>query len=129
MLDKIDENRQQGAKPNSVKVRIFRGNNVDAMKDFPNPYLKRSTTNTILHVGPNNSINDSSNVTLNKLLSLKNFIHPESNVIFSNMIDMSENAIAKLKIQTLTNTLILTIVIFHQSTCIVPIFLNRHGKD
>ena len=90
MLDKIDENRQQGAKPNSVKVRISRGATIDAMKDFPSPYLKRSTTNTILHVGLNNSINDSSNVILSKLVSLKNFIHPESNVIFSNIIDISD---------------------------------------
>ena len=87
------------------------------MKDFPSPYLKRSTTNTILRVGPNNSINDSSNVILDKLLSLKISIHPESNVIFLNIIDILENGIAKLKIQTLTNTLILPVVIFHQSTC------------
>ena len=87
------------------------------MKDFPSPYLKHSTTNTILRVGPNNSINDSSNVILEKLLSLKISIHPESNVIFLNMIDILENGIAKLKIQTLTNTLILPVVIFQQSTC------------
>ena len=87
------------------------------MKDFPSPYLKRSITNTILRVGPNNNINDSSNVILDKLLSLKISIHPESNVIFLNIIDILENGIAKLKIQTLTNTLILPVVIFHQSTC------------
>ena len=71
------------------------------MKDFLKPYLKRSPTNIILHVGSNNSINDSSSVFLNKLLSLKNFIHtelPESSVIFSNIIDRSDNGIAKLKI-------------------------------
>ena len=46
MLHEIDENRLPGAKPNSVKVRIFRGANIDDMKDF----LKRSPTNMILHV-------------------------------------------------------------------------------
>ena len=53
------------------------------MKYFLKRYLKRSPTNIILHC-TNNSIKDSSNVILNKLLSLKRFIHaelPESNVI------------------------------------------------
>ena len=100
MLHEIDENRLSEAQPNSVKVRIFRGATIDDMKDFLKPYLKRSPTNLILHVGTNNSINDSSSVILNKLLSLKKFIHtelPESNVILSNIIDR-DNGIARLKI-------------------------------
>ena len=69
------------------------------MKDFLKPYLKRSPANIILHVCTNNSINDSSSVILNKILSLKNFIHaelPESNVILSNIIDRSDNGIKKI---------------------------------
>ena len=69
------------------------------MKDFLKLYLKRSPTNIILHVRTNNSINDSSSVILNKILSLKNFIHaelPESNVILSNIIDRSDNDIKKI---------------------------------
>ena len=68
MLHEIDENRLSGAKPNSIKVRIFRGATIDDMKDFLKPHLKRSPTNVILHVATNNSINDSSSVILNKLL-------------------------------------------------------------
>ena len=71
MLHEIDKNRLSGAKPNSVKVRIFRGATIDDMKDFLKPYLKRSPTNIILHVGTNNCIIDSSSVILNKLLSQK----------------------------------------------------------
>ena len=100
MLHEIDKNRLSGAKPNSVKVGIFQGATIDDMKNFLKPYLKRSLTNIILHVGTNNSINDSSSVILNKLLSLKNFIHtelPKSNVILSNIIDRSGNGIARLK--------------------------------
>ena len=41
MLHEIVENRQSVAKPNSVKVRIFRGATIDDMKDFLKPYLKR----------------------------------------------------------------------------------------
>ena len=101
MLHEIDENRLSGAKPYSVKDRIFRGATIDDMKDFLKLYLKRSPANIFLHVGTNNSINDSSSVILNKLLSLKNFIHTElreSNVIHSNIIDRSDNGIARLKI-------------------------------
>ena len=90
MLHEIDEIRLSGAKPNSVTVRIFRGATIDDMKDFLKPYLKRSPANIILHVGTNNSINESSSVILNKLLLLKNFIHaelPELNIILSNIIN------------------------------------------
>ena len=100
MLHEIDANRLSEAKPNSVKVRVFQGPSIDDMKDFLKPYLKRSATNIILHFGANNSINDSSSVILNKLLSVKNFIHtelPESNVILSNIIERSDNSIARLK--------------------------------
>ena len=98
MLHEIDENRLSRAKWNSVKVRIFRGVTIDDV-NFLKPYLKRSPTNIILHVGTNNSINDPSSVILNKLLSLKSFIYielPEFNVIFSNIIDRSDNGIARL---------------------------------
>ena len=108
MLHKIDENRLSGANPNSVKVRIFWGAIIDGMKDFLKPYLKRSPTNIILHVGTNNNFNDSSSVILNKLLSLKNFTHTkllESNVILSNIIDRSDNGIARLKISNFNQRL------------------------
>ena len=39
MLHEIDEKRLSGAKPNSVKVRIFRGPTIDDMKDFLKPHL------------------------------------------------------------------------------------------
>ena len=138
MLHEIDENRLSGAKPNSVKVRIFRGATIDDMKDFLKPYLKRSPTNIILHVGTNNSINDSSSVILNKLLSLKNFIHtelPESNVILSNIIDRSDNGIAMLKILNLNKHLnSLKIVTINNGNISSEhlngsgLHLNRHGK-
>ena len=101
MLHEIDENRLSGAKQNSAKVRIFRRAAKNYVKDFLKPYLKRSPTDIILHVGTNNSIDDSSSVILNKLLAQKNFIHtklPELNLILSNIIDRSDNGIAGLKI-------------------------------
>ena len=83
------------------------------------------TASIILHVGINNSINDSSNVTLNKLLSLKSFVHtelPESNVILSNIIDRSDTGKVRLKISNFNKHLnslkmiLLIMVRFHQST-------------
>ena len=100
ILHEIDENRLSGANPNSVKVSIFRRATIDDMRDFLKPYLQCSPTNIIWHVGTNNSINDSSSVILNKLLSLKKFIHtklPESNVILFNIIDRSGKWFSKVK--------------------------------
>ena len=138
MLHEIDENRLSGAKPNSVKVRIFRGATIDDMKDFLKPYLKRPPTNIILHFGTNNSINYSSSVILNKLLSLKNFIHtelPESNVILSNIIDRSDNGIARLKILNFNkhlNSLKIDTIdngnISSEHLNGSGLHLNRHGK-
>ena len=92
MLQGIDENRLSKTKPNSVKIRIFRGATIDDIKDF----LK--SVNLILHVCTNIS---SSSVILNKLLSLTNLINtllPKSNVILSNKTDRMGNGIAGLKI-------------------------------
>ena len=134
MLHEINENRLSGAKPNLAKVMIFRGATINDMKDFLKLYLKCSRTNIILHVG----INDSSRAILNKLLSLKNFIHtelPESNVILSNIIDRPDSSIARLKISnfnrhfsclkidTIDNDNILSEHLNGSS-----LHLNRHGK-
>ena len=138
MLHEIDENRLSGTKPNSVKVRIFRGATIDDMKDFLKPYLKRSPTNIILHAGTNNSINDSSSVILNKLLSLKKFIYtrlPESTVIYSNIIGNSDNGVVRLKILNFNKHLN---SLKHQNTIDNSnissehlngsVHVNRHGK-
>ena len=47
MPHEIDQNRLSGAKPNSAKVRIFRGATVDGMKYFFKPYLKRLPRNRL----------------------------------------------------------------------------------
>ena len=138
MFHEIDENRLSGAKPNSVKVRIFRGATIDDMKDFLKPYLKHSPTNIILHVGTSNSISDSSSIILNKVLSLKNFIHtelPESSAILSNIIDRSDNGIARLKISNFNkylNSLKFDTIdngnISSEHLNCSSLHLNRHGK-
>ena len=108
------------------------------MKDFLKPYLKRSSTNIILHVGTNNSINDSSSAILNKLLQLKNFIHTElteSNVILSNITDRSDNGKERLKILNFNKHLnSLKVDTINNSNISSEdlngsgLHLNRHGK-
>ena len=138
MLHEIDKNRLSGAKPNSVKVRIFRGVTIDDLKDFLKLYLKHSPTNIILHFGTNNTINDSSSVILNELLLLKKFIHTELselNVILSNIIDRLDNGIARLKISNFNkhlNSLKIDTIdngnISSEHLNGSGLHLNRHGK-
>ena len=138
MLHEIGKNRLSGAKPNSAKARIFRGATIDDMKNFLKLCLKCLSTNIILHVGTNNSTNDSSIVILNKLLSLKNFIHtelPESNVILLNIIDRLDNGIARLKISNFNKRLnYLKIDTVDDSNISIEhlngvgLHLNRHGE-
>ena len=85
-----------------------------------------------------NGINDSSSVILNKLLSLKNFIHtelPESNVILSNIADRSSNGIARIKISNFNkhlNSLKMNIIgkrnVSSEHLNGSDLNLNRHGK-
>ena len=97
----LQNRRERTAKANSVKIRNFQGASTDGKKIFLQPYLKCSPTNIILHVGTNNSINDSSGIILNKLLLPKDFIQtelPGSNVILSNIIERLVNGIVRLKL-------------------------------
>ena len=138
MLHETDKNRLSGAKPNSVKTRIFRGATIDDIKDFLKPYLKRSPTNIILHVGTSNSINDSSSVILNKLLSLISFIQTElleSSIILPDITDISDNGIASLKISNFNkylNSLKIDTIdndnISSEHLNGSGLRLNRHGK-
>ena len=54
-----------------------------------------------MHLGTNNTVNESSKVVLVKLLDLKKFIEntlPESNVIISNLITRTDNGKASLTV-------------------------------
>ena len=88
MLSGIDE-RRISKKVRKVKVKNFSGATIDDMYYYIKPLLKKCPDNIILHVGINNTVNESSKVVLGKLLDLKKFIEntlPESNVIISNLI-------------------------------------------
>ena len=60
----------------------FPGATIDETYDYIKPLLKKCPGNIILHVGTNNTVNESSKTVLGKLLDLKKFIEktlPESN--------------------------------------------------
>ena len=126
-------------KRNNVNYRRFMPHEIGKSRlSGAKPYLKRSPTNIVLHVGTNKLINDLSSVVLNILLSLKKFIHtelPESNVVLCNIIDRSDNGTARLKILNFNQHLdSLKIDTIHNGNISSEhlngsgLHLNRHGK-
>ena len=109
MLYGINEERLSGKrKQHNIKVRVFPGATVDDMYDFLKPLIGKSPKNIILHVGTNNTSNETSRSVLNKLLALKSFIEkelPESKVIISNIINRFDNAKATLTVSRLNEHL------------------------
>ena len=67
---------------------------------------KKNPCNIILHVGTNNSVNETSRDVLNEILSLKNFIEkmcPTCRVIVSNLIYGSDNRKAFLTVKNVND--------------------------
>ena len=78
------------------------------MYDYLKPLLKQNPDNIILHVGNNNSVNDTSRDILNEILSLKNFIEKLCTtwkVIVSNLIYRSDNGKASLTVKNVNHHL------------------------
>ena len=82
-------------------MKSFPGATIEDMYDYIKPLLKKCPKNIILHIGTNNTVNDTSRIVLDKLLSLKAFIEkalPASNVCISNLILRAENVKASLTV-------------------------------
>ena len=100
MLSGIDE-RKISKKDRKVKLKNFSGATIDDMCNYIKPLLKKCPDNIILHVGNNNTANESSKVVLGKFLDLNKFIEntlPDSNVIISNLITRTDNGKASLTV-------------------------------
>ena len=67
MLPGIDK-RRISKRDRKVKIKNFPGATVDDMYDYVKPILKKCPDNIILHVGTNNTVNESSKEVLGKLL-------------------------------------------------------------
>ena len=72
MLAGIEQKRI--SRNRNVKVRIFPGGTTHDMYDYLKPLLTKNPDNIILHIGTNNSVNETSRDILNGTLSLKNLI-------------------------------------------------------
>ena len=106
MLAGIEQKRISGNR--NIKVRIFSSATTHDMYDYLKPLLKKNPDNIILHVGTNNSMNETSRDILNEMLSLKNFIEklcPTCKVIRSNLIYRSDNEKASLTVKNVNDHL------------------------
>ena len=73
MLSGIDK-RSISKRDRKVKVKNLPGATIDDMYDYIKPLLNKCPDNIILHVGTNNTINESSKVMFGELLDLKKLI-------------------------------------------------------
>ena len=62
------DKRRISKRDRKVKIKKFPGATVDDMYDYVKPMLKKCPDNIILHVGTNNTVNESSKEVLGKLL-------------------------------------------------------------
>ena len=86
-----------------VKVKSFLGATIEDMYDYVKLLLKKCPKNIILHIGTNNTVNDTSRIVLDKILSLKAFVEKtlsDCNVFISNLTLRTVNVKASL---TVTN--------------------------
>ena len=90
MLPGIDK-RRISKRDRKVEVKNFLGAVIDDMYDYVKPLLKKCPDNIILHVGTNNTVNESSKEVLGKLLEFIENTLPESNVIICNLITRTDD--------------------------------------
>ena len=102
MLAEIEEKRITEITVN------FLGATTHDMYDYLKPLLKKNPDNIILHVGTNNSINETSRDILNEILSLETFIEklcPTCKVIVSILMYQSENVKTSLTVKNVNDHL------------------------
>ena len=90
----------------SVKVRCFSGAKIDDMYFNLIPLLRKKPASLLLHVGTNNSSNETSFHIYDKLLNLVHFIkenNPNCHVVLSSPIDRLDDGKAALTIKRLNS--------------------------
>ena len=105
ILSGIEENRisRQWRK---VKVKSFSGATIQDMYDYIKPLLKKCQKTIISHIGINSTVNETSRVVLDKLLSLKAFVEkalPDCTYCISNLTLRTDNAKVSLTVKTSIN--------------------------
>ena len=105
MIGGIDEGRLRNA-----KVRVNPGSTVEDMFFHITPYLRKMPTNIICHIGTNNATDDTSEVVLEKLVRLKEYILakvPNCKIYFSSPIVRSDDKDAARVVQGVINKMFL----------------------
>ena len=120
----------------SVKVRCFSGDTIDDMYFNLIPLLRKKPVALVLHVGTNNSSNETFQI-YNKLLNLFHFIkenNPNCHIVLSPPIDRLDDGKAVLTIERLNSLLSecsLDIIdnsnIGHRFLVMDGLHLNEHG--
>ena len=88
----------------SVQVRCFSGATIDDIQFNLIPSLRKKSAALVLHIGTNNSPNETSYQIYNKLLNLLHFIkenNPNCHVLLSSPIDRLDDGKAALTIKRL----------------------------
>ena len=91
-----------------IKVKSFPGATIEDMYDYIKPLLRKYPKNMILHIGTNNTINDTSRIVLDKILSLKAFVEkalPDCDVCISNFTLRTDNSKASLTVNNVNQHL------------------------
>ena len=89
------------------KVKSFPGATIQDMYDYIKPLLKKCSK-IIWHIGTNNTVNETSRIALDKLLSLKKFVDkalPACNVCISNLTLRKDNVKALLTVNNVNRHL------------------------
>ena len=114
----------------SVKVRCFSGATIDGMYFNLIPLLRKKPAALVLHVGTNNSSNETSFEIYNKLLNLVHFIkenNPNCHVVLSSPIDRLDDGKAALTIKRLNSLLSESSLDIIDNSNIGHSFLGMHG--
>ena len=104
MLAGIDKNRLKTGK-HKVKVRYFPGARTDDTYDYMKPLLWKLPEYIILHIGINDTLDNTSRATLDKVLKLKTYIQqelPKCKITISTPIKRRANGKASLTISHLS---------------------------
>ena len=78
----------------NTKVRVKPGSTVEDMFFHITPYLRKHPSNIICHVGTNNAVTDRSEIIMQKLIGLKDYIVsklPNCKLFFSSPITRKDN--------------------------------------
>ena len=114
----------------SAKVRCFSGPTIDNMYFNLIPLLRKRPTAFVLHMGTNNSSNETSFQIYDKLLNLVHFVQendPNCHVVLSSPIDRLDDGKAALTIKRLNSLLLASSLDIIDNSNIGHSFLVMHG--